>query len=233
MKDFYTIDIGNSHPHLAHFHQGEIQTVQALTSASQLQNVEHGLASVVGKVSEEFSVMIKKFSHLPKLKDGHFFEMPVHYSETLGQDRLVCAYLIYQQSPGPTLLIDAGTFVTVDLLSHKGFLGGHILPGLQVLTSCYQRGDQLPVIGLNEFNIQELDKLNQLPHSTEEAITKTTLLMYRDFLTAFIERHKPQQIILTGGSAKTISALLPENLPKQDHPHLIHEALYLIGKKLF
>jgi type III pantothenate kinase len=57
-----------------------------------------------------------------------------HYAPSLGTDRwaaLVAAWHIHQTA---TLVVNAGTAITIDAIDHKGnFLGGSIMPGLHLM----------------------------------------------------------------------------------------------------
>ena len=75
-------------------------------------------------------------------KDSYFLDMPVHYSETLGMDRLILAYYFYSNEKN-VALVDSGTFTTVDLVGPSGFEGGFILPGLGLLLDTYSFGFNL------------------------------------------------------------------------------------------
>ena len=54
--------------------------------------------------------------------------MPVHYQKSLGEDRLALAYYAYKTLQSPTMIIDGGTFLTIDFVNSDGFLGGYIAP---------------------------------------------------------------------------------------------------------
>lgn len=229
MKNFYSFDIGNSHPHIGIFQDGNLQRVIPLNEFEELPQVQFGCASIVGKTPPELTNLLAKLPALPKIENQLFFEMPVHYTTSLGQDRLVSAYHLFQNIQEPTLLIDAGTFVTLDLIDPQGFRGGHILPGKKVLLESYGRAAQLPALNLDQIKLE----WEQLPQSTEQAIANSVILLYRDFLESFLNRHKVKNIVLTGGSAQFFTPLLPKTLNIQLEPHLIHYALQTVGEKLF
>lgn len=229
MKNFYSFDIGNSHPHIGIFQDGELQRVSPLNEFHEFSQVQFGCASIVGKIPSELTELLVKLPSLPKIENQLFFEMPVQYTPSLGQDRLVSAYHLFQNIQEPTLLIDAGTFVTIDLITPQGFRGGHILPGKKILLESYGRAAQLPTLNLDQIKIE----WEQLPQSTEQAIANSVILLYRDFLESFLKRHKVKNIVLTGGSATFFTPLLAKTLNVQQEPHLIHYALQTVGEKLF
>jgi type III pantothenate kinase len=62
------------------------------------------------------------------------FFHPFHSKETLGFDRLAAAVGAHTTFPDSNvLIIDAGTAITIDMVTAKGeFLGGNISPGLEM-----------------------------------------------------------------------------------------------------
>jgi type III pantothenate kinase len=70
----------------------------------------------------------------------------------VGSDRLVNAYTGVILYGSPLIVVDFGTAVTFDVISrNKSYLGGMILPGLQIsLDALFQRAALLPKIRLNK-----------------------------------------------------------------------------------
>lgn len=228
MNKFISIDIGNTHPNVALFHDGEIFKTMLLYEFDEFQEYPNGLVCLVGQIEEHFRENLSSYQLLPPIIDQMFFDMPVNYSQTLGQDRLACAYQIFSElakdDKDSFAIIDVGTFITVDLVTNKGFCGGYILPGLSLISDTYKKGALLKAI-----EIQTATDLEGLPHCTQEAINKGYSLMYRDFLASFIQTHKPAQIFLTGGRADHFKHLLPDQSLVKFSPHLLHKSLLAIG----
>jgi type III pantothenate kinase len=61
------------------------------------------------------------------------FEMRVELPGRVGTDRICAAAGALSLGYREAVIVDAGTAVTVDLLSERGFLGGSIFPGLDLL----------------------------------------------------------------------------------------------------
>src|SRR5205085_8321855 len=58
----------------------------------------------------------------------------VDHPERVGMDRLLNAVAAKAHGPGPAILIDAGTAITLDYLDEAGtFQRGAILPGLRLM----------------------------------------------------------------------------------------------------
>lgn len=169
------------------------------------------------------------------LKKKKFLEMPVSYSMTLGEDRLVCAYHVYKTNHGEnsplkrTLVVDAGTFLTIDCVSKCGFEGGFIFPGLQVYLDGYKSGAALP--GLSEAVIDE--KEVKLPGNTNEAIAESAKIYLQGLFKELIGRFSPSKIILTGGNSKKVATFLSNcGVPVEHHENLVHQSLYTFWSEL-
>jgi type III pantothenate kinase len=220
-----TVDNGNTNPHAGIFENARLSAVIPLDDYVQ-QDSDFVVASSVGKpLSVKLSFDLKTKRHTKS--NPNFFDMPVEYAETLGDDRLMSAYYIFKKQKMKTLLIDAGTFITMDVVSAKGFEGGFIFPGIKTFLSSYGKGAQLPV--LNE----DLKSNEQLPHSTEAAILGAKEIYLSSVLEGIIKKTMPEKIVITGGAGHIIEKKLKElNLKVQleSDPHLIHSALFLIAQ---
>jgi pantothenate kinase type III len=119
------------------------------------------------------------------------------------------------------LLIDAGTFVTIDVITTKGFEGGYIVPGSESYLSTYQRGENLKGFTLNAASSSEL------PHDTESAMARS-YSAFAALAQRLIQEHQIQKVLITGGASALWKDLLGELNPApvvETHPDLIHSAL--------
>ncbi len=223
-----TIDNGNSNPHVGIFQNEKLIKVIPLKEYSQLAD-DYLLVSDVGSpLSLKASFDLKKIRHTKE--NPKFLDMPVQYSETLGDDRLFLAYFIFKnlKSKEAVLAIDAGTFITMDLINEKGFQGGFIFPGEKTFLNSYQKGSKLPVVD------QRVALENAFALSTEEAIFGALNIYLDSILETVIKKAAPARIIITGGSHEIIeNKILNLNLVNQleSDPHLIHRALALIYQR--
>lgn len=223
-----TVDNGNTNPNVGVFQNGVLVGTTPLKDFFPLPD-DFILISDVGKplgFKPSFDLKTKRENELDSMI---FFDMPVHYADTLGDDRLVAAYSLFKQlKPAErTLVIDAGTFMTMDQVDHSGFAGGYIFPGVQTFLSSYQKGSLLPLMEMKN-NIE----LKTLPHTTEEAILGAAEIYLDSVLECIIKKTSPSKIVITGGSLELIkNKILKLNLSKvqlETCPHLIHSALFLI-----
>lgn len=254
---FATIDIGNSKvtaklPDGTYLqetrHAFKKSTPHAPFSTASRFEGEKIICSVVdpavwGKWFPQFFQWLQlstgKIHHLSYWrKDRSFFEMPVHYALTLGEDRLALAYAAYWRlHPSSELTwaitLDAGTMLTIDLIQREhGFQGGYILPGQHLYRQSLQQGNQLQNQGH-----QSLETQMKLPQTTEQAMEWGYKHAVCALLTQVQSHYKlppSQGILLCTGSdgadwRKWLDSILPYEC--EYHPHLLHDALGLIAQK--
>ena len=216
-----TIDNGNTHPNVGIFLDGVLQSVVPLDQYTRAVD-DFVLVASVG-----YALPIKSnFDLKSKRSKTHFFDMEVHYSETLGDDRLIASYGIFKKlkKNDKVLLIDAGTFITIDLITEDGFQGGYIFPGITRFLKIYSESAQLP--SLSKDMLFQSD--DDIPHTTEEAILKATELYLKVCVEGVINKTSPTKIVFTGGSANEIKSLVNLKVGFEMDHHLIHSALSLI-----
>lgn len=231
--DLITIDHGNTNPHVGFFTKGELTKTLALKDVDQqLLKENYVVLSSVGKKNDIPNLPLK--IDIESLwKDHRFASMNVDYhKESLGRDRLYQAAYLYDlkvlKNKKPALLIDAGTFITVDLITEKGYQGGIILPGLSKLSSLYPQAENLPLIEASKF----LENKENY-HDTESAIVGGVQNMILGAIkTMSVE---DQEIYLTGGLSIFLEKWL-EVRPKdfnivEKEAHLIHKALHYLAMK--
>ncbi|MFZ4712383.1 MAG: type III pantothenate kinase [Bacteriovoracaceae bacterium] len=236
-KTIVTFDNGNSHPHLGIYQDGiRVALLDPMTFLARYPYQEWKdwtfVVSHVGKnseLTEKVFKLAKTITVKKCRKQNRIGDMPIHYQESLGDDRLVQAYSIFQNfKKQNTILIDAGTFITVDNISETGFNGGYIFPGITTYLKSYGIGAHLPVLDAKEIPWDHLE----LPHSTQEAI----FLAAQVYLDGLLEQIKKQFIgshfVITGGTG----TLIKERLVKLGitsitlNPYFIHDALYQLSK---
>ncbi|WPU64623.1 type III pantothenate kinase [Peredibacter starrii] len=236
MQGLITLDFGNSNPHaglfqkvdgkwdlikVVPFNELQIYTNQLGMSANNSSVV---LCEVKSR-EEELAPLAEQGYLITRVKEywrgTRFAGMPVNYAKTLGEDRLIEAFYCYKKEKIPTLLIDAGTFVTMDVITENGFMGGYIIPGTEAYFSTYGKGEQLKDVPLT------LNFKHQLPQETADAITES-YSAFAALAKSLISEHKIQKIVLTGGLTTLWEGFFTTEktgLVVEGHPHLIHWAL--------
>jgi pantothenate kinase type III len=236
MQGLVTLDFGNTNPHAGLFikHANDWQLIKVVPLKElPLYLTQLGLSAdnssvVVCEVKsreDEISKLQEQGFLITRVKEywrgTKFAGMPVHYAHTLGEDRLIEAFYCYKLHKTSTLLIDAGTFVTMDVVTPAGFLGGYIIPGTQVYFETYGKGEQLKSIPLT-LNFQ-----HTLPNDTAQAITQS-YGAFAALAKSLVSQHQIEKIILTGGSTALWEGFFENDKQGpvvEGHPHLIHSAL--------
>ena len=139
---------------------------------------------------------------------------------SLGVDRwlaVVAAYHLYQTS---LLIVDAGSAMTLDLVSEDGrHLGGYILPGLTLMRDALWRGtDRVKVDReVDECGIDPgMDTITAVNHGSLLAAIATVEKLANQYQS---------KVVVTGGYAKK---LLPYLHPNIDYlPDLVLDGLAL------
>lgn len=228
----YSIDNGNSHPHIAKFENHKIIEIQPFHhfDFSKITKYDKVIASCVGKKIElpKHINLIK----IPKLNENSFLDMPVKYESSLGEDRLYQSYFLYHKQASSTLLIDAGTFTTFDFISKNGIEGGFIFLGMQTFLGAYQKGENLPSLIFKEKSSSLSTKL---ANNTQDAISNAASIYNIGILKEVLKESKPESIIITGGFSKYFENLLTKlefigNISK--NKDLIHVSLEYIATQL-
>ncbi len=218
-ESMQTVDYGNSHPHLATFTNGKLEDVSPVKDPNQI--LETAMISSVSKQRE---------TETQDLWQGNTFcDMPVHYkARDLGKDRLFQAAFLYHLYPREeVVLIDAGTFLTIDFINEQGFQGGFIFQGIKTFLASYKAAARLPDLSQKPFT---LDLPNSLPSSTEEAITGASAHYIQGIFQSLAPSLlKNKKIILTGGESTYLEAILNNSLTV---PHLIHYSLYFLKQEM-
>ena len=210
----YTIDAGNSYTEVGVFLGDDFKGVHDLADDVVLSE---------GKGSVVYSAVGKK-RNFPGVDIGDLFSrggflgMPVRYAKTLGADRLALGRYVYEGGgTEPTLVVDVGTFITVDLITDGGFMGGVILPGLEAYSASFLRGARLPRLAKEGFASAQSTLRAQ---TTQEALVNGLRLWLEGLVR--VSGEKVEKIYLTGGDMDIVSLWLPEAISVR---HLIHFAL--------
>lgn len=152
-----------------------------------------------------------------------------HYTapEKLGTDRWAALVGAHRRGLGASVVVDAGTAVTVDALTAQGdFLGGLIVPGIELMAQALARGTAgLPL---------EQGGYEEFPRTTMNAIHSGAV----QAIAGAIERiahalqarvQAPVRVIVCGGLAPTLAPRL--TLPVVHAPALVLEGLVEIARE--
>ncbi len=146
---------------------------------------------------------------------------------TLGVDRLAAAVGARSICTDRDLLVcDLGTACTFDVVSADGsYLGGNIAPGVGMrLRALHHYTERLPLV-----NAHSAANLIDFGNDTASALCAGAL---RGVVAEIIYYRRlgetnPRRVMLTGGWAPELAALLPDELKEiiTLHPHLVNQGL--------
>lgn len=148
----------------------------------------------------------------------------VEQPHRVGMDRLAAAVAVNERrsSRKPAVVVDTGTAITVDLVSHHGaFLGGVILPGFRLTAHALATGtNQLPVAVYSG----EEEAPPVLGKNTEAAIKSGQFWGTVGAIRELIERlgadlTEPPEVFVTGGDLKKLTPYVAKNA--QFVPHMV------------
>ena len=179
-------DVGNTS---YHFLDGDVETKELVeTFDADTLNEDVYYISVNSNADETLS----------KLDNWHDLRSAIEwekYYETMGIDRIIACEAIENG-----LIIDAGSAITVDIVTDGSFEGGFIYPGLDAMLESYRNISSRLDYSLNF----ELD-LDKMPKNSQDAISYGVLRT----LYSEVMRHN-KTIYLTGGNAKVLSKIFPD-----------------------
>jgi type III pantothenate kinase len=190
----------------------------AFDQLSKNQTIEKIICASV--ISEERTLVLEK--HLKALmpqapwfqingtsaiKDlGSQYDQP----QQLGADRRAMTLGAHQMFPGKNILvISAGTATTIDLITPSHHMGGWIFPGMELMAKALNLNTaQLPKVSTNQER-----SLLVIGTNTNDGIYQGILASHLGAISIAQEYAKNQKvkldlIIVTGGNAKIMSALL-------------------------
>lgn len=229
---FLTIDSGNSGSRFALFDKSGFILCKPSLSIEEIANqydinTENTVAAFVSVTDNSAALdQFETYYASDYFTDNFFLDMRVSYSETLGLDRLVLAYYIFD-TKSKYAVVDSGTFTTIDLIDEKGFCGGHILPGLRLLASTYDQGVQLKGLVKEPYQLNELP----CPQSSEEAVSNGLSQIFLAPIKSILSTWEYEQLRITGGNGEILyNQLKNSDFQRSASIHfnddLIHKALF-------
>ena len=203
-------DFGNTLQKIARFRGEERVDTAVFEKISAEQLIQYmldkgpfsaGILSSVIPVSENIR---KVFGQLPAfLELDHHTPVPVKIEyktpETLGRDRIALVVAASAMYPGQnTLVIDAGSCITYDLVTADGtYPGGSISPGIAMrLKALHTFTGKLPLVQQQDFN-------GLLGPTTTTSILSGVINGVSEEISGVINRYRAAyaglEVILTGG----------------------------------
>ncbi len=183
-------DIGNRS--VDFFHDGKIWSI----NHSEFQNYRPKEKIYYISVSEKISKNIKNRPNFIDIEP--YFDFDTIY-QGMGIDRIAACSAIEDG-----VIVDAGSAITVDIVSNGLHLGGFILPGLGAYERCFsQISDRL------DIRLKPNVDLDALPQKTVDALSygviKPILMILKDI-------RKDKIIYFTGGDGKFFSKFFENSI---------------------
>lgn len=207
------IDAGNTWVKYAFFHEGKpeiIGTLKELSVTCVRNLIRFGSkadAAIISSVGKPAANVISYLSGhgIPCMELNHSTPLPFknQYStpQTLGYDRIAAAAGAYTIFPGSNvLIIDAGTAITIDLLTKDGvFLGGNISPGATMRAKAMHAfTKRLPEVAPSK-------NYGLLGNSTSTALVNGIMngivFELEGYISNLMNEYSDLKLILTGGEA--------------------------------
>lgn len=207
------IDIGNTLVKFAVFDRNQILVDQSFESGlfltrikelfEQYPKINYAILSSVGDLQKKEGEIVSLFCrvHILTHKSKTPFKNSYASPQTLGVDRMALATAaFYHNQRGNTLVIDAGTCITYDMVNDYGeYLGGAISPGVQMrYKALHGQTARLPLLKPSEI-------IDFIGNSTERGMHSGIINGVAQEVDGIIEqyqkRFKDLTVILTGGEA--------------------------------
>ena len=215
------IDIGNTCCKWAIYTEDHLLTVRTSTEFTpelvgrilgEFRGIKEAILSSVRDFPNECRDLLAEYTDF-FIELSHTTPVPIvnRYKtpQTLGLDRLAAAVGAGALYPGkPVLVIDAGTAITIDLLSPANeFLGGNISPGIETrFKALRQFTGKLPLVTLAD----EFEKLGTDTNSAIRAgVQQGVIFELHAYIRQYSGEYPELIILLTGGHATFLKKHLP------------------------
>ncbi|MDR4506839.1 MAG: type III pantothenate kinase [Candidatus Brocadiaceae bacterium] len=219
------LDIGNTNVHIGVFDGKDLQSTHSVKSAP-LDAVTTGISAImkhpayghmqaiiVSSVHPKAeAVVVKYFLESFRIKPqiiGKDIPLPLSVltekPETVGADRLLNALAAFEHTKTRTVIVDAGTAITIDGVNERGdFLGGVIVPGMEIASKALgEHTSLLPTVSICKPG-QVLGK--NTVSAINSGVYWGTIGMVRYLITLLCEELEYQpSVIVTGGYAEILA----------------------------
>lgn len=212
-----TVDIGNTCIKGSVFDDRQLlesvllekRDAQRLLPLIREYSPEGAISCCVGGNADEFVKDLENRSGLKVMQFSHGSKLPIAVKygtfQTLGLDRIAAAVGASAEAEN-SLVVDAGTAVTLDLVCGSEFLGGNISPGLRLrLRSLNHYTSRLPLVNPNgETPRFGQDTSTAIRSGVVNGIVAEICSTYQDAA----DEYPGITMILTGGDADFLAPLL-------------------------
>jgi type III pantothenate kinase len=233
------VDIGNTYIKFAVFKKNELLFDEHFKASDFLANVKsifeafptirHAIIASVGALDEKAFEVLSLFCkvHLASQNSKVPFKNSYATPQTLGIDRIALATAaFYHNQGGNTLVVDAGTCITYDVVNDfNEYLGGAISPGINMrYKAMHNQTARLPLLEKEE----PLDFIGNATNSCmHSGVYHGVIYEIEGVISQYQYRFKHLTVILTGGDSHFLSKRL-KNTIFADSKFLLKGLNYLL-----
>lgn len=225
------VDIGNTRLKWRHIVEGKEPDFGTLSKPEVLRfnwpdEVTHVAVASVSANEELLALLQAKYDERlrwlsePEL-DFEGFRHCYPDPRRLGVDRWLAMLGVRAHTMQPAMVVDAGTALTIDLLSqHNQHLGGYIVPGQQ-MSACALFGGTDRV----EQYVDEADTADMsLGTNTRACVSAGIMKQQVAFIESVSREHRQHEVLITGGDGKALA----QYLGARYYPNLIFDGMELL-----
>ncbi|RKZ33078.1 hypothetical protein DRQ33_04790, partial [bacterium] len=197
------------------FAKGKPDWIQRLGDIAERSNSSQAIIVSVVPNLTEMAVMTLEQSGVNSTVVSGDMDLPMKFDYgalgKLGADRIadaIGAWQFYGEDTDSLLVVDAGTAITIDLVRQGTFLGGAIIPGLDMMKNALYSNTAQLTLPDNKITAQFPGK------GTEQCIVAGSISAavgaIRFLWNKFIQKDEYARIILTGGDSKILAKFMKD-----------------------
>lgn len=218
------IDIGNTYSKLAIFEQKELiyfQQLERVEEQNLLQliteyQIENSTVSSVSNQIENLEAFLNVHTNYIRFSTKITGKIKNHYEspETLGLDRwakVVAAHCLYNGDH--TLMIDAGTCITYDVLTaNDEYFGGSISLGLNMRFKALNHyTGRLPLVAWDKTQA-EIEEGTNTNKAIKRGVLQGALNEIEGFIALEHKKNKNLKVVITGGDSVFLTKQLKNSI---------------------
>jgi len=178
-----------------------------------------GKVTIVDDFSDEPFYYISVNPKIKEFKKGinlaPYFKLKTNY-KGLGVDRVAVCYAV-----NDGVVVDAGSAVTVDVMSKGVHKGGFIMVGINGYKESFAN-----ISTALKFDLDETIDIEKLPQSTHQALNFAT---FKSLYLMIKEVSKDKKLYFCGGDGKFVSRYFKDSIYKKD---LVFEGMKKVIKEM-
>ncbi|MDQ8003864.1 MAG: type III pantothenate kinase [Pedobacter sp.] len=218
------VDIGNTYSKIAVFEQKELIHFLQLKKLEEKDllkliaeyQIENSTVSSVGNEINHLEILLNKHTHYTRFTTEIMGSIKSHYESpaTLGLDRwakVIAAHCLYKGIN--TLMIDAGTCITYDVLTAKNeYFGGSISLGLNMRFKALNHyTGRLPLVNWDKEQ-ERIEEGSNTQNAIKRGVLQGALNEIEGFIAIEHKRNKDLKVVLTGGDSLFLTKQLKNSI---------------------